>query len=628
MSILTASNLSKSYGIQDVFEDVNVSIARDDKIGFVGSNGTGKTTLLRILLGLEQPTLGQVSCMNNARIGYLPQYVDSGGSETPWQICTAVYQDLQEMQARLHELETQLADPAQSHEALERYGHLQQAFEHAGGYEYEVEVRTVLNGLGLDDIHIHRAIDQLSGGQRTRAQLARLLLEKPHILILDEPTNHLDLEAIEWLESYLQAWPEALLVVSHDRRFLDKVANKIWDMSLGQLMVYRGNYTHYAEQRASRHARAGREWKAQQAEIAKTEDYIRRNMAGQRTKQAQGRATRLNRLERLERPQEEHTIHLSLGGDHRSGDLVLRTRDLVVGYDHPLLTVPDLELRRLHRAALIGPNGSGKTTLLKTILEQMPPLAGEARLGASLRIGYWAQEREDLDPEHTIVDEIMRVHDLTVPEIRDLMARFLFTGDDPFKRIGDLSGGEQCRVALAKLTLAEPNLLVLDEPTNQLDIPTQEIVEQVLREFIGTTLFVSHDRYLIDALATQVWAIQGSTLRIYEGNYQEFLSRRQAEEAARREQADREREAERQRRHRERMQQRTAKGDGRTIEELEAEIAELEQELQTLEQAMAQASTEGHLDRVYAFDVEYRRVHADLEQLIAEWVALGEASEQ
>jgi ATP-binding cassette subfamily F protein 3 len=566
--------------------------------------------------------------MNNARIGYLPQYVDEGGSETPWQICTAVYGDLQEMQARLHKLEAQLADPEQSHEALERYGHLQQAFEHAGGYEYEVEVRTVLNGLGLDDVHIHRAIDQLSGGQRTRAQLARLLLEKPHILILDEPTNHLDLEAIEWLESYLQAWPEALLVVSHDRRFLDKVANKIWDMSLGQLTVYRGNYTHYAEQRASRHARARREWKAQQADIAKTEDYIRRNMAGQRTKQAQGRATRLNRLERLERPQEEHTIHLSLGGDHRSGDLVLRTRDLVVGYDHPLLTVPDLELRRLHRAALIGPNGSGKTTLLKTILGQMPPLAGEARLGASLRIGYWAQEREDLDPEHTIVDEIMRVHDLTVPEVRDLMARFLFTGDDPFKRIGDLSGGEQCRVALAKLTLAEPNLLVLDEPTNQLDIPTQEIVEQVLREFIGTTLFVSHDRYLIDALATQVWAIQGSTLRVYEGNYQEFLSRRQAEEAARREEADREREAERQRRHRDRMQQRTAKNDGKTIEELEAEIAELEQELQTLEQAMAQASTEGHLDRVYDFDVEYRRVHADLEQLIAEWVALGEASEQ
>jgi len=627
MSILTASGLSKSFGIQDVFEDVDVSIARDDKIGFVGSNGTGKTTLLRILLGFEQPTLGQVSCMNNARIGYLPQYVDSGGSETPWQVCTAVYQNLQEMQARLHELEAQLADPEQSHQALERYGRLQQTFEHAGGYEYEIEVRTVLNGLGLDDVHIHRPIDQLSGGQRTRAQLARLLLEKPHILILDEPTNHLDLEAIEWLESYLQSWPEALLVVSHDRRFLDKVANKIWDMSLGQLTIYRGNYAHYAEQRVSRHARARREWKAQQAAIAKTEDYIRRNMAGQRTKQAQGRATRLSRLERLERPTEERTIHLSLGGDHRSGDLVLRTRDLVVGYDDPLLTVPDLELRRLHRAALIGPNGSGKTTLLKTILGQMPPLGGEARLGASLRIGYWAQEREDLDPERTIVDEIMRVQDLTVPEIRDLMARFLFTGDDPFKHIGDLSGGEQCRVALAKLTLQEPNLLVLDEPTNQLDIPTQEIVEQVLREFIGTTLFVSHDRYLIDALATQVWAIQGPTLRVYEGNYQEYLSRRQAEEAARREQADREREAERQRRHQERMRQRADKDDGKTIEQLEAEIAELEQELQVLEKGMAEASTEGHLDRVYDLDVEYHRIHADLEQLIAEWVALGEAIE-
>ncbi len=625
MSILTATNLSKSYGIQDVFEDVSVSIARDDKVAMVGPNGAGKTTLAHILIGLEEPTSGHVTRMANARIGYLPQHVDQGGSETPWQICCGVFADLQEMQARLHALEAELAHPEAGEDTLERYGRLQAAFEHAGGYDYEVEVRTVLNGLGLDDVHIHRPMDQLSGGQRTRALLSRLLLEKPHILVLDEPTNHLDLEAIEWLESYLQGWPEALLVISHDRRFLDKVVNKIWEMSFSQVETYRGNYAQYAEQRAARRQRALREWQEQQEFIAKTEDFVRRFKAGQRTKEAQGRETRLNRMQRLERPTQDRTIRLRLGGDQRSGDLVLRTRDLSVGYDRPLLVVPNLELRRLHRVALIGPNGSGKTTFLKTMLGDIPPLLGEARLGASLRIGYWAQSREDLDPENTIVDEILQIKELEIGEVRSLMARFLFTGDEPFKRIGDLSGGEQCRVALAKLTLLEPNFLVLDEPTNQLDIPSQEIMEQVLREFIGTILFVSHDRYLIDALATQVWAIEEGRLRVYEGNYQEYLVRRQAEAAMLREQAEREREAERQRRHQERLRERANDEPQRAIDQIEREIAEMEEALRRLEHAMAQASAEGNLDRVYAFDVEYRRLHADLEQHIAEWMALGEA---
>jgi ATP-binding cassette subfamily F protein 3 len=627
MSILTATNLSKSYGIQDVFQGVNLAIAHGEKVALVGPNGVGKTTLLHILIGEEVPTTGQVTRMKGIRIGYLPQHVDLGGSETPWEICCAVFSELHEMQARLRELERLLADPTHAEEALERYGKLQEAFEHAGGYAYEVEISAVLNGLGLDDVHMHRSLDELSGGQRTRALLGRLLLEKPNILVLDEPTNHLDLQAIEWLESYLQSWPEAVIMVSHDRRFLDKVVTKIWELSFGRLEVYRGNYTEYVAQRAERRARRMVEWEEQQAYIAKTEDFIRRFKAGQRSKEARGRETRLARVERLERPPEDRTIHLNLESDQRSGELVLRTRGLVVGYDRPLLDVPNLELRRLHRVALIGSNGSGKTSFLKTILGQLPPLAGETRLGASLQIGYWAQEREDLDPENTVIDEILEVEDMPIGRVRDHLARFLFTGDDPFKRITELSGGEQCRVALAKLALAEPNFLVLDEPTNQLDVASQEIIEDVLREFIGTVLFVSHDRYLIDALATQVWAIRDGALHVYKGNYQEYLARRQAEMAAQREEAERARRAERLERQRAETERRAGAREPteHDLDTLEDEIAHMERELDELEHGMAQASAEGDLDRVRALDVEYKKVQADLERTIGEWTALGEA---
>jgi ATP-binding cassette subfamily F protein 3 len=625
MSILTGTGLAKSYGIQDVFEGIDLSIAHGEKVALVGSNGEGKTTLLHILTGLEEPTQGTVTRMRNVRIGYLPQQAEEGGSETPWELCGAVYGELKEMQARLRHLETLLADPDAGDAALERYGRLMEAFEHAGGYAYEVEMRSVLNGLGFDEVHMHRPMDQLSGGQRTRVQLARLLLEKPSILVLDEPTNHLDLEAVEWLEGYLQAWPEALIVVSHDRYFLDKVVSKIWDLAFGRLEVYHGNYSHYVAQRADRMARRLVEWKAQQEVIARTEDYIRRYKAGQLSRQAKGRQKRLDRMERLERPRQARTMHLRIESDLRSGELVLVTRDLVVGYDAPLLSVPDLELRRLHRVALIGRNGSGKTTLLKTILGQIPPLAGEAKLGASLKIGYLSQSRESLDPEHTIADEVMRAKEMELGPARDLMARFLFTGDDVFKRISTLSGGERCRVALAKLTLAEPNYLVLDEPTNQLDIASREVLEEVLQDFIGTVLFVSHDRYLINALATQVWAIEGDRMRVYKGDYQEYLAQRQKEQAAVREQAEQEKRADRQRRQEKHARAREHKETGRTLQDVEEDIATLEKEIKRIGAALVKASTEQDLDRAQALGVEYSKVESELEQRIAEWTTMGEA---
>jgi ATP-binding cassette subfamily F protein 3 len=565
--------------------------------------------------------------MNSARIGYLPQDADLGGTETPWEMCCQVFAELQQMQARLREMEAQLAEPESEDTLLERYGRLLEAFEHAGGYTYEVDVRTVLSGLGLDDTHAHRPLDKLSGGQRTRALLARLLLEKPDILALDEPTNHLDLQAIEWLEGYLQEWAEGLIVVSHDRYFLDTVVHKVWDLAFGTLESYPGNYSKYVELRAERMERRLAEWKAQQAFIAKTEAYIRRYKAGQRSKEARGRETRLRRMARVERPREAHTIHLRLESDLRSGELVIVTHELTVGYDTPLLAVPDLELHRLERAALIGANGSGKTTLLKTFLGQLAPLSGQSRLGASLRTGYLAQSREDLHPQLTVVDEITRTKDLSLAQIRDFLARYLFTGDDVFKRIEDLSGGEQCRVALAKLTLSEPNLLILDEPTNQLDIASQEIMEQVLRDFIGTILFVSHDRYLIDALATQVWAIRDKQLYVYKGDYQEYLAQRRKEAEILRDQAERSQTPARRGPRREHRQAEPEPA-APTLQDVEQDIAYCERALRSLEEALAQASTDQDLDRARALGVEYKRVQVDLERLMAEWTALGEAGER
>jgi len=348
---------------------------------------------------------------------------------------------------------------------------------------------------------------------------------------------------------------------------------------------------------------------------------VRRYKAGQRSKEARGRLTRLQRMERLERPQQAHTISLRLESDLRSGELVVVTRDLCVGYDHPLLTVPDMEFYRLQRAALIGANGTGKTTLIRTLLGQIPPLSGEARLGASLRTGYLAQTREDLDPTHRVVDAVSQAKELPLAQMRHFLARYLFTGDDVFKRVGDLSGGEQCRVALAKLTLLEPNFLVLDEPTNQLDIASQETMEQVLQDFVGTILFVSHDRYLIDALATQVWLVEEGALRVYKGDYQEYLVQRQREAAARRAEADKAKPASPPPR------PRSTAAPRREIHEVEQDIAAREDRLQELAGILAQAGAEGDLDTSRDLGVEYTRVQAEIDQLMVEWVALGEANE-
>ena len=531
MSLIIASDLAKSFGPDDIFEGISLSIPHGARIAIVGANGVGKTTLLRILVGEDFPSAGSVQHARDLVIGYLPQVATLSKEGTLWTHCLAVFEDLLTLQDELETCVAAMADPELAEDALTRYGNLEQAFEQRGGYTYEVHIKQILSGLGFDERDYHRPLGQLSGGQRTRALLATILLENPDVMILDEPTNHLDIQSVEWLESFLKDWEGALVVVSHDRYFLDQVANTIWEMTPG-LEIYRGNYSAYLAQREERYTRRLAEYEAQTAFIEKEQEFIRRNIAGQNTNQAKGRRRRLERLLEDARlappPKEPRRMHINLKTQGRSGNLVLRTHNLQIGYHdegQPLFDCPDLILQRQECAAIIGPNGAGKTTFLKTILEKTPPYSGKVQLGASLVIGYFAQAHEELDPNRTLMQEIEALAPNLLPaEVRNYLARFLFTGDDVFRKVETLSGGERGRLALAKLSLSDANLLLLDEPTNHLDLPTQEVLESVLSDFSGTIMLVSHDRYLIDSLASQIWEVepQGQTLQVFQGSYTQF----------------------------------------------------------------------------------------------------------
>lgn len=591
MSLITVTSLSKSFGPVDLFSGVTFSVAKGARLALVGPNGAGKTTLLRILVGEEEASSGTVTSARGMRVGYLSQEADFEMDGTLWECCHAVFADIQRQQDELHHLEGLMADPAHTQEVMERYGALQQAFEHRGGYTYQTRMRQVLTGLGFSQDDYSLDLRHLSGGQRTRAFLARLLLSDPDLLLLDEPTNHLDISAVEWLESYLAQWDGAAVIVSHDRYFLDKACNVILEMLPAGFEVYHGNYSAYLHQRQERAERRKEVFEREKEKLLKEVEYIKKNISGQNVTQAKGKLRRLTRVvqaieqvgleavlntnwSQLEvetttspfgvEEAERHVralrspirtlpkLRLNLRAASRSGNIVIRTRNLEVGYPpepqrslpvRRLFSAPDIELRRLGCAALIGPNGAGKTTFLKTILGQLQPLAGEVELGASLHIGYFAQAHEGLNPHNTLIEEIDTLMPAWLPgQIRDYLGKYLFSGDDVYKKVDVLSGGERGRLALAKLALQDTNLLLLDEPTNHLDIPSQEILQAVLDEYPGTILLVTHDRYLIDALATQIWEVSAQAgegaddspdamLAIFKGTYSKMKEEREKEAA-------------------------------------------------------------------------------------------------
>ncbi len=647
MSLITASQLAKAYGADDIFSGLTVGLPHGARVALVGPNGTGKTTLLRILAGLEEPSRGEVFRAKGLRLGYLPQEAALYSEGTLWEEMLTAFTDLRAREAELARLEAAMADPAQFDAIMEKYGPLQHQFELDGGYEYENKIKQVLTGLNFEPGDFQKPVEILSGGQKTRALLGRLLLESPDLLILDEPTNHLDIHAVEWLETWINDWHGAVLIVSHDRYFLDQTVSVVWEMQFGSIEEYRGNYSAYLRQRADRHERRLAEYQAQQEFIAKEQDYIRRNIAGQNTKQAQGRRKRLERMlagpqnrvsdskgaqmgggaeARAFKPLEQQTIKLRIDTDLRSGDRVIESKNLAVGYSDDkkiLFRAPDLLLWREECAALVGPNGAGKTTFLKTLLGEIKPLAGSVKLGSSLKVGYFAQAHEGLNPENVVLDEVRRVVDLPIGKARDYLAKFLFTGDDVFKKVEVLSGGERGRLALAKLALEGANLLLLDEPTNHLDIPSQEILEAVLSDFPGTILLVSHDRYLIDALATQVWEVDEGELTVFKGSWSEYMAWKEeggkpqipspqlpitnpqspnsnasskAQKAADRKRAAR-------------------------LSELENQIEALEQRKMELADELAAAGRD--IARVKALGEEYAQVEADLAARMEAWATLA-----
>lgn len=573
MSILSSENLSLSFGDFDLFRGINVYVANESKIGLIGPNGIGKTSLLLALAGLLQPTLGKVYLARGRRLAYLHQeaiQTFADRKNTVYEEMLHVFSGLQRQQERLHEMELSMSNGGYSQELLQEYGELQQAFEHAGGYDFELRIQQTLNGLGLGRSAWDLPLNHLSGGQKTRALLARLLLEKPDLLMLDEPTNHLDLDAVDWLERTLADWQGALLIISHDRFFLDNTVNTIWEMNRTGIETYHGNYSAYLLQRQERWVYQERVVNEEKARLLKEVDFIQRNWVRDSTHaRALGLLRRLSRdlavidtygimalrsgkkwsemelrvrpLDVVEAIRKVNAITLGnsrparirprLSATHNSGNIVLRASDLTVGYpSNPLFSVHNLELRRGECVALIGPNGAGKTSFLRTILGQLKPLAGKVHLGASLKVGYFAQAHDGLEDDLSVIDELLRHKPMLPREARSLLAQYLFQGEDVFKPVGALSGGERARLALAILALEGANFLVLDEPTNHLDIPSREALQEVLEDYRqnnrGTILLVSHDRYLIDRLATQIWDLNQAKLVTYSGNYRQYVLQR------------------------------------------------------------------------------------------------------
>jgi ATP-binding cassette subfamily F protein 3 len=522
------SDVHKSYAAQDVLRGASFQINPGEHVGLVGRNGAGKTTIFRLIDGEEVPDRGEVVRARGLKLGLLAQHVHFESGSTVHESALAAFGRLQKIEHEMHELEHRMADAGDDLEkVLERYSDLQHEYEREGGFEYSAKAEAILQGLGFDRDIWQMETSRLSGGQQNRLGLARLLLSEPDILLLDEPTNHLDVGAVEWLEEFLQTYPRAFVIISHDRYFLDRSCRRIVEIENGQAASYKGNYSEFVVEREERREIQQRAFENQQRLIAKTEEFIRKNLAGQKTKQAKSRRTMLARLERVEAVRADQAAgNFQLQDIERAGSHVLTTTEVAVGYgDKALARDISLILRRGECLGIIGPNGSGKTTFLKTILGKLEPLGGEIRWGSKVEIGYYAQQLEDLDDRNEIILELRRVapSSATSGELRSFLAKFLFFGDDVYKHVSDLSGGEKGRLALAKLIYSGVNVLVLDEPTNHLDIPSREALEEALEAYEGTIVTISHDRFFLDRVATQILALDGEgNVEHYNGDYTEY----------------------------------------------------------------------------------------------------------
>lgn len=622
MGVLRVDGLSKAFGIENLFSDVNFELHRGDKVGLIGANGTGKTTLLRCLLGFEQADSGQISLPAGETIGYVEQDAGRGG-HTFYQELAGAYSDVLNWQFQMRRLEDLIAgekDENVQAGLLKEYAKVVDNFERAGGYEYESNIRRVAFGLGFNDDDFNRTLDSFSGGQKTRICLARALLRQPDFLFLDEPTNHLDVGMVEWLEDFLAGYPGGVLIISHDRYFLDKVTSRILELENGKLSSYNGNYSDYLRQKEERMAALAGAYEKQQAFIAKTQAFIERYRAGVKSKQARGREKRLARLERIVLPPEVARFDFfAFNPPSECAERVAELDKVSAAYgDKTIFRDISLLVRRGDGVALVGPNGAGKTTLLKLLTGDIAASAGRVKIGSRVKIGYFSQEHEGLNVNNRILDELNQEFGLSEERARHYLAAFLFQGDDVYKVIGDLSGGEKARLALLKLMLTGANFLILDEPTNHLDIPAKEAVEEAIMSFPGTFLVVSHDRYFLDKVANCVIELDNGQLVEYFGNYSYYREKKLVKEKA----LAAERSAGRTvvpEKKVERPRQRK-QDNARRLKKLEAEIAGLEAAITALEEKLADPEVYADPAESKALADEYLNLQNELEVKYEQWL--------
>ena len=637
---LVVENIAKSFGIHEIFKDVSFMLEQGEKVGLVGVNGGGKTTLLRCLLAPETVDGGFIKFEPGLRIGYVQQGFQGIGEGTLWQFLVNAGKDILELRQKMAELEKQVASAKgdELDSLLADYARVSNIYEHADGYNYENRIKIVLHGLGFPEDEWDKPAENFSGGQKTRILLAAALVKEPDLLILDEPTNHLDIRMTEWLEGYLRNFKGGVLIVSHDRFFLNNVVGRVLEMEGGHLQNFKGNYDQYLAQKEIQMATMEAAYEAQQEYIARTEAYIRRFKAGIKSKMARGRQSQLNRLERVEGPERIEEFELRLPPAPESAERVLVLEELSVGYgENILLKDINLVLRKGEKTALLGPNGAGKTTLLKTILGELSPVTGKAKIGNRVKIGYFSQSYERLDPNQTLLDNFLTEYGYTTEHTRSLLGGMLFHGDDVFKEIGTLSGGQKARLVLLKLVLDGANLLILDEPTNHLDIAAREAVEAALEAFDGTVLVVSHDRYFINEVASRIWEIDNQQVNDYKGNYSFYVEekvKRAALEAtadtgsksdnkvvAKESRPVKTKPEEKQRRYSEQELE-------KLLAKVELNIREQEAMLKLLEKQLADPANHEDLENSARLAEEYEKMKKEIDKLMLKWEELMAADEE
>lgn len=631
MIILQANKIERSFAGEVLFDNINLQVDERDRIALVGKNGAGKSTLLKILVGEEEPTSGEINKKKDISLSYLAQDSRFESENTIYDEMLHVFNDLRRTERQLRQMELEMGE--KSGEDLDKlmsdYDRLSENFRQAGGFTYEADIRAILNGFKFDESMWQMKIAELSGGQNTRLALAKMLLEKPNLLVLDEPTNHLDIETIAWLENYLVNYSGALIIVSHDRYFLDKVATITLDLTKHSLDRYVGNYSRFVELKEQKLVTEAKNYEKQQKEIAALEDFVNRNLVrASTTKRAQSRRKQLEKMERLNKPEAgKKSANMTFQSEKTSGNVVLTVENAAVGYDGEVLSQPiNLDLRKMNAVAIVGPNGIGKSTFIKSIVDQIPFIKGEKRFGANVEVGYYDQTQSKLTPSNTVLDELWNDFKLTPEvEIRNRLGAFLFSGDDVKKSVGMLSGGEKARLLLAKLSMENNNFLILDEPTNHLDIDSKEVLENALIDFDGTLLFVSHDRYFINRVATHVLELSENGSTLYLGDYDYYVEKKATAEMSQTEEASTSNQAKEASPVNDYQAQKESQKEVRKlmrqIESLEAEIEELESQSQAISEQMLETND---ADKLMELQAELDKISHRQEEAMLEWEELSD----